>query len=127
MKIKADHEGRDDEYSKGPHHKNTVRYWESIDEDGYFYELYVMIDGVKSAIIVTDDGVHIDWRAGRNCGGTVHTNIVPRRLFGERKELDWSRLARILKILESTGGEGKSYTPKEMQEEFAEWQRLGEP
>ena len=39
MKITPDYQGRNDGYDN-----NTVRFYESIDDDGYFYECYVLID-----------------------------------------------------------------------------------
>lgn len=47
MKITPDYNGRNDLYDK-----DTVRYYESLDNDGYFYEMYVMVDGVKSKIVL---------------------------------------------------------------------------
>ncbi len=127
MKITPDYKGRDDEWTGGSEDKYTVRYYESIDSEGYFYELYVNVDGIKSAIIITDDGVSIDYRAGSCCGSSVHTNLVPRRLFGEKKELTWPYLKRIIRILESTDGEGRFYTKEEMRAQYQEWLDLGKP
>jgi hypothetical protein len=123
MKIRPDYKGRKDEWTGTPDDRTTVRYYESIDEEGYFYELYVMIDGVKSAIIITNDGVSIDFRGGPNVGGTIHTNIVPRRLFEGEKELTWDKLEKIIRIIEVTDGEGRSYTAAEMEGQYQQYLR----
>lgn len=127
MKIRPDYEGRNDEWTGGPDDKLTVRYYEKVYEDGYFYELYVMIDGVKSAIIITEGGVSIEWRSGPNCDATIHTNIVPKQLFEGLERLTWPHLLKIIKIVESTGGEGLSYSREEMKELYERWKQLGKP
>lgn len=46
---------------------------------------------------------------------TIHTNLVPERLFGEATRLVWDHLRRIIEILEHTNIEGMRYTPEEMR------------
>lgn len=125
MKITPDHNNRDDSYDE-----KTVRYYESIDKEGYFYEMYVLVDGKKAAVIVTDEGVSVDFTSGV----CVHTNIVPNRLFPGKKMLEWSKLHKILKILESTEMEGKVFSAKQMKDRYKKWKnekekedRDGEP
>jgi hypothetical protein len=117
MKITPDYKGRDDEYDD-----NTVRYYESINKKGYFYELYVMIDDVKAKIIITNGGVSIDFVDGR----CVHTNIIPERLFKEN-ELTWPKLRKIIRIIENTEAEGMVYSQEEMREKYILWKSLGKP
>ncbi len=118
MRITPDHKDRNDGYDK-----NTVRFYESLDKDGYFYELYVLIDDRKARIIVVNEGVWVDFLEG----DSIHTNITPDRLFQNKKLLFWEQLLHIIKILEKTALEGKSYTANEMTELYEKWQSLGEP
>lgn len=118
MKITPDYKGRNDEYDN-----NTVRFYESIDDNSYFYELYVLIDGKKAAVIVTNSGVSVDYLTGES----VHTNIVPERLYGKRKSLKWKHLSKILEIIESTNGEGKIFSKQDMNALYEKWKSLGEP
>jgi len=114
MKISADFEGRDDEYDD-----ETIRYYESLSsDDGYFYEVYVLIDGVTAAIIITDDGVSVDFK---DSGESIHTNIVPKFLFGEQHSLTFAKIARIITILESTGTEGRKFSVLEMNSLYEQW------
>lgn len=103
--------------------ENTIGFYENIDDEGYFYELYVLIDDKKAAIIITDDGISIDFVDG-SC---IHTNIVPNRLFPNMKSLPWKCLRKIIKILEDTGMEGKHYSAKEEEELYQKWVDLGKP
>jgi len=101
----------------------TIRYYEEIDEDGYFYELYVLLDGVKAAIIILDEGVSVDFYSGEcNC-----TNIVPNRLFPNCKSLVWDQLYQIVKTLAKTGIEGRAYSKDEMEASYQKWKSLGKP
>lgn len=114
MKITPDFEGRDDEFDD-----DTVRYYERIDDD-YFYELYVLIDGEKATISITEDGVSVDQN-----GECTHTNIIPRSIFGEKESLSWPKLRHILRIVEKTGLEGKTYTAEEMDALEKKWENDG--
>ena len=118
MKILPDYKGRNDEFDE-----NTIRYWEEIDEDGYFYELYILADGEQAAVIIMDNGVHLDYRAGNS----IHTNIVPGRLFPNQKELKWSQIAKILSLLEKTDAEGMGFSKTEMDRFYKKWLELGKP
>jgi hypothetical protein len=94
---------------------DTIRYWQTIDNYGYYYELYVIVGNKKASIIITNDGVSIEFLRNKD---SIHTNIVPCRLFPNQKELKWDNLIQIIKILEATGCEGKTYSAEEMNEFF---------
>ncbi len=95
MKIGVDLECYDGENSEG-YDDDTIRFWESIGDDGYFYELYVLIDGVRGAIHITDCGVDVNFRSG----GGFWTNIEPELIFGKCKSLTWEQIFFIIFILE---------------------------
>lgn len=118
MKITPDYKGRNDGYDN-----HTVRFYESLDDDSYFYELYVLIDGKKAAIIITDDGVSVDMITGES----IHTNIVPERLYGKRKSLQWKHLSKILELVEGSEAEGRVFSKQEMEALYEQWKSLGEP
>ena len=118
MKITPDFEGRNDDYDE-----KTIRYWDGTDEEGYFYELYVLIDSKPAAIIVTDDGVSVDFASGE-CS---HTNIIPKRLYGDQALLVWDQLFKIVQILEKTDIEGRLYSKKKQDNLYNLWKSLGEP
>ncbi len=101
----------------------TIRYYEEIDETGYFYELYVRIDGQIARIIVLDEGVEVDFDSGE----CTYTNITPNRLFPNCKSLCWDQLYKIVKTLEKIGIEGKTYSANEMDASLEKWKSLGEP
>jgi hypothetical protein len=84
--------------------------------------LYVIINDQKAAIIVTDDGVSVDFLVSEQ---TIHTNIVPKRIFGEREDLNWKRLRYIIHLLENTNLEGRLYSRAEMKKSFQTWKDLG--
>lgn len=115
MKIMPDFEGRIDEYDD-----ETIRYYEKIDEDGYFYELYVLVDGDKAAIHITDNGVSIEFL----WGDTIFTDITPNKIFPEAKELDWDKhIAYILWILKKEKMKTSRTSAEEMKELYYRWQR----
>src|SRR5262245_12010146 len=118
MKISPDYEGRDDGYDN-----NTVRFYEEIDDRGYFYELYVLIDSKKAAIVITDAGVSIDFIDG----SSIDTNIMPEGRYGKQKSLQWEQLRKIIRIIEATGAEGKVWSKEEMDKFYDKWKSLGEP
>lgn len=91
MKITPDFEGRNDEYDD-----DTVRYYEEVNDDGYFYELYVLIDGKKASISVTNSSITVypTW------AGEVPTNMVPSQMFPDLKKLEWKHLRAVLRLLE---------------------------
>lgn len=99
--------------------KGTYCWWEGIDEEGYFYEIYVCLDGNEAEIIVTNEGVSIEFRNSKL--GFITTNIKPNRLFPKLKKLEWKHLNRIITILESTGFEGRSYSEKESEELYRQF------
>ena len=101
---------------------DTVRFYESVKPDGYFYELYVLVDGLKSRIIVTKDGVSVDFKES---GETIHTNINPNRVFKNKVRLDWDDLLKIINFLEVTEIEGKKYSKKEMDDSYREYLEKG--
>lgn len=96
MNITPDYKNRNDEFDD-----DIIRYYENIDDNGYFYELYVIADGIKSAIVVTDYGVSIEFRSGEKEGSVMNTEIVPKRLFPDKKKLSWNDLEQIIKIIEN--------------------------
>jgi hypothetical protein len=118
MKISPDYKGRDDQYDK-----HTVRYYEELSESGdYFYELYVLINRKKAAIMVAKDFVVIEWRHyKRPCRSHILTNITPGSLFPNERALAWTKLHRIIKILEQIEIEGKSFRPKKIDAVYEEW------
>lgn len=118
MKITPDYEGRDDGYDN-----DTVRFYENLNDNDYFYELYVLIDSKKAAIIVTNEGVSVDFLDGRS----IHTNIVPERLYGKTRSLKWKQLSKILETIEATDAEGKVWSSQEMEAMYNKWKSLGEP
>jgi hypothetical protein len=116
MRITPDYKGRDDEYDD-----DTVRYYEEVRENNYFYELYVMIDGIKSKIVVTKHGVIIN----SIDGSSIHTNIVPESLF-KANSLTWPNLLKIICIIEDIGAEGKRLSSKEMRNNYSNWKKENE-
>jgi len=118
-RITADWQDRDDEYTDTPDNETTVRYYANEeDADGYFYEMYVRVNGDQAAIIVTPNGVSIDFRES---GESIHTNLVPTRMFPEHATLEWNQLNQILMVLRRTGIEGRIYSREEMEERFRRW------
>lgn len=103
---------------------NIIRYYEELHDDYYFYELYVVIDGIKSAIIVTKYGVSVD---NLIIDSTIHTNIDPSKLYPEKKELSWNELNRIVILLQRTSCEGKSYSASEMRSAYNKWKNSQDP
>lgn len=104
-RITADWQDRDDEYTDTPDNETTVRYYANEeDADGYFYEMYVRVNGDQAAIIVTPNGVSIDFRES---GESIHTNLVPTRMFPEHATLEWDQLNQILMVLRRTGIDGR--------------------
>jgi len=101
-------EGLDDE---------TFTYYEDVDDQGYYYEIYAVVDGKRAAIVVWEASVHVDFVTGEN----IATNITPGSLFPERTSLNWKHLARILVILATTGCEGKYKSREEMDKVFHQW------
>jgi len=122
MKIKPHIEGREDD----GYDNETIRYYESLDDKGYFYELYVLIDGNYSAIIITEGGVSVEFREGPKSGASIHTNIIPENLFPNSKSLEWDQLCKIIKILEVSDLEGRFFSKKHMDDLFEEWKSLNE-
>lgn len=118
-KIKPDLKAYDGEGCE----KNTIPYWEQIDEDGYFYELYVVIKKRRAAIHITDNGLDIEWRKG----GGLWTNIDPQNYFPGKKELDWDNILCLLKVLENMDFEGVAYSAEELESLYRKWKDLGEP
>ena len=97
MKIEADWEGRDDEWSNTPDHKITVRFWEDPNKkNGYYYELYVMVDNRKAIIFITPDGVSIDFKDDGSC---IFYALIPSEIFPELETLKWKHLHAIIKLL----------------------------
>ena len=117
--IKADPKNgggfpRDDEYDN-----DTIRWYEENNKHGYFHELYVLIDDVKAAIVITNYGVSVNYLTRES----IHTNIIPERLFEGKKKLSWREVAKIVDILEKTGIEGKFYSKEEMESEYKLFKR----
>lgn len=117
-------------YSNDEYDDNTIRYWEKHNEEGYFYELYVVIhsrydkdiDKKRTNIVITPEGVSLDIDTDPK---TIrHTNITPNTLFPNKKTLTWDDIMYMVEILENTDLEGVSYNAKEL---FQHWQNLGEP
>jgi len=115
MKFEVDYVGRNDGYDD-----ETFRFYESVDADGYFYEVYVLIDKEKAAIAITDNGVSVDFMSG----SSIHTNIVPNKMFQGQKFLSWNQIAKILTVLENTDLEGVTYSKEQMESSFQEWKEL---
>ncbi len=119
-KITADWQDRDDEYTGTPDDKITVRYYSKEDDDEYFYEMYVRVNGDQAAVVVTPHGVSVDFRES---GETIHTNLVPMRMFPEHATLEWDQLNQILIVLRKTGIEGRVFSREEMEERFERWKK----
>jgi len=122
MKITADYEGRDDEYDN-----ETIRFYEEVDDEGYFYEVYVLIDGGKAAVIITDEGVSVQWRAGEKEGGSIITPLTPEKIFPNQKDLTWDDIQKILKILigmdRKSGAIGEYHSPDGMKELYEQFKK----
>jgi hypothetical protein len=119
MKITPDYKDRNDGLDN-----DTVRYYESVDEEGYFYELYVLLNGVKGAIIVTDAGVSVEYREGELGGCVIRTDIIPEDIFGDRKDLNWNRLNYILHLVENNKTNGWVLVSEEMDDLYEYWKSL---
>jgi hypothetical protein len=115
MLIKPDCEGRDDGYDN-----ETFRYYENLSEDGYFYEVYILVGEKKAAVVVTEDGVSVDFLES---GKTIHTNIVPKAVFSGHERLTWRQIAHILVVLSNTELEGRSYSKEEMDSLYEVWKQ----
>lgn len=97
--------------------EGTYRWCDETNEEGYYYEIYVVINDKEAKVIVTEFGVSIEFRDQT----AIRTNIVPQRLFPEDKELDWGKLLKILDILEATNCEGKGRSKKQMDELYQQF------
>ncbi len=116
MIIKPDFEGRNDGYDD-----DTIRYYESIDDDGYFYECYVLVNDKKSRIVITDEGVSIDFKES---GETLCTDIVPKDLFPDHTSLNWNQICKILIILKNERCISEMKSKKFMDDNYEEWKYL---
>ena len=101
--------------------ENKLRYCAEIYNDDYFYKVYVTINEIKAAIVITTDGVSVDILEGESKNSVIHTNIVPQKLFPQCKELNRNQLEKIVKIVENTGCEGKLYSPKDIKFTYNKW------
>lgn len=110
-------------YGGDGYDEDTILYHEKVYENWYFYELYVLIDDKSAAIVITDNGVSVDFKSGE----CTRTNITPKKLFPDSKSLSWKQISKILKVLKNTGIEGKLYSKDEMDALYQEWKSLGEP
>lgn len=108
MEITADFKGFNDGLDD-----DVIRYWKNETEDGYIYELYVLIDSRKASITVLSGGISVDYQDAA-CE-TVHTNIVPGKIYQDRSKLTWDELDSLIEILQNTGCEGKIYYRDEME------------
>ena len=66
----------------------------------------------KAIIMITDDGVSLEYtRSGEH----VHTNLIPSKIFPNKKELNWNNIMRIVQTLEDINCEGKVFSAEEMK------------
>lgn len=94
---------------------DVIRYWQTVDNIGYYYELYVLAGTKKAVIMITNDGVSVEYITS---GDNIHTNLIPKRMFPNQKELSWSDITRIVKTLEAINCEGKVFSAEEMKKFF---------
>lgn len=97
----------------------TIRYCSEVNEEGYFYELYVMLNDTHAAIVVTNNGVSIDFLSG----DSILTSFEPNEFFNGKEELDWEDLCRIIDYLDETNCKGRRFTSEQMESFYDEWKR----
>lgn len=86
-----------------------VPYRETLDEDGYSYELLINYRDKKGLLFICEYGVHVEWE---EVLGWTRSNLIPERLFGKSEKLNEDQLKQILKTMINTGFEGFSYDQK---------------
>lgn len=97
----------------------TIRYYSEINEEGYFYELYVMLNDTHAAIVVNKNGVSIDLSSGES----IFTSFEPNEFFNGKEELDWGDLCQIISYLERTNCRGQRVSAEQMESFYDEWKR----
>lgn len=95
----------------------NIPYRESLDEDGYSYELIVSYRGNKGLLFVCESGVHVEWE---NSSDWIKSNLMPERLFGKLEKLNEDQLKQILKTMINTGFEGFHYDKEYVKKMYSE-------
>ena len=113
MEIKPDYDSNDG------NEKDTFPYVEDIDQIGYFYGVCVIVNNKKATICITESGISVQLMTGH----VIHTNIIPGTIFPDCFSLEYWQILHIVKLLESTGMEGKIYTPEEMKAKYRKFDR----
>jgi len=129
-KITADFEDRNDGYDD-----ETVRYYEEISDRGYFYEVYVLIEGDKAKINITEEGVSVDFwdEEIQGANGSMMFKLTPNKLFPDRKFLEWENIEKIIKYVaiildaDNLNEIATYFTADEMDNFYKEWKTLGKP
>ncbi len=73
-----------------------------------------MIDDVKAAVVITNHGVSVNYLTRES----IHTNLIPEKLFQGKQKLEWRDIVKIVRTLEKTGLEGRLYSKEEMEEQY---------
>jgi hypothetical protein len=106
--------------------KNQVHEYDesvSAEIDRYFYDITFTLADHAHGVIITSDGVSIDWHGG----SSTSTNITPNKIFPNRNKLNESELIYIMDLLEEINFEGYIYNPTEMENYYQKWKDLGCP
>ena len=94
-------------------------YHEEIDDEGYSYEVYALMNTRKVRIVITESGVSIECK---NSGDIIWTDIDPSQLFPDRKSLEWHDLAIILDKINDRDHESTYSSSDEMKKMFNKWE-----
>lgn len=93
-------------------------YYEKVDDEGYFYEVYALMNTRKVRIVITDNGVSIECK---NKGDVIFTDIDPSMLFPNKKSLTWGDLSVILNKIDDRDHESEFTSGKKMNEMYEYW------
>lgn len=91
-------------------------YSEELDEEGYFYRISVVWRKRDGELIIAPDGVSLSF----DDGDSIHSNIIPRGLFGEVLKLTEEQLEKIILALV----EGRPFSKKEMDDLYEYWTKM---
>lgn len=93
------------------------------DEYGYYYEIHVEHNGRSGWCFLSENQCDFEWS---DCEDWFTTNIVPKRLFGDVKELEEKHLVRVIQLLRSTELDKKTASVGQLEEMYQAWMKATE-